>query len=202
LVVRLGPVDEVDTTFVNGAKVGGKETWDVPRSYRIQARLLKRGRNVIAVRVLDAEGPGGIYGRQDDLRLEVLGVDVSPIPLSGPWRYRLSTPAAKLSPRPQRLDSNPNAVTVLYNGMIAPLAPFAIKGVIWYQGESNVGRAEQYRALLPALIADWRSRFGAGEFPFLIVQLANFLPTRPEPGESKWAELREAQWLTTKTVPK
>jgi sialate O-acetylesterase len=97
---------------------------------------------------------------------------------------------------------DPNSVTVLFNGMIAPLVPFAVKGVIWYQGESNVGRADQYRRLLPALIADWRGRFGVGEFPFLIVQLANFLTPKPEPAESTWAELREAQWLTVQPVPK
>jgi sialate O-acetylesterase len=93
-------------------------------------------------------------------------------------------------------------VTVLYNGMIAPLVPFAIKGAIWYQGESNAGRPEQYRTLLPTMIADWRSRFGVGDFPFFIVQLASFMASKPEPGDSKWAELREAQWLTAKTVPK
>ena len=85
-----------------------------------------------------------------------------------------------------------NAPSALYNGMIAPLLPYAIKGVIWYQGESNVGRAPQYRALFPGLIADWRTRWGY-QLPFLFVQLANFLPALPELSESDWAELREAQ---------
>jgi sialate O-acetylesterase len=85
--------------------------------------------------------------------------------------------------------------------MIAPLVPYAIKGVIWYQGESNVGRAYQYRKLFPALINSWRRAWGY-EFPFLFVQLANFLERKPEPTESAWAELREAQLLTLKTVPK
>ncbi len=88
--------------------------------------------------------------------------------------------------------------------MIAPLGPFAIKGAIWYQGESNVGRAEQYRRLLAAMIGDWRAQFGpgGGDFPFLIVQLANFRPRLDEPGESAWAELQEAQWLVSKDLPK
>ncbi|RZK23629.1 MAG: sialate O-acetylesterase [Hymenobacter sp.] len=86
-----------------------------------------------------------------------------------------------------------NTATVLYNGMIAPLLPVALKGVIWYQGESNVGRAAQYRTLFPALIRDWRQRFGQPEMPFLFVQLANFTKARQEPAESAWAELREAQ---------
>jgi sialate O-acetylesterase len=92
-------------------------------------------------------------------------------------------------------------VTVLYNGMIAPLLPFAIKGAIWYQGESNAGRAEQYRRLLPVMIGDWRKRFGVGDFPFYIVQLAAFQATQPQPRENDWAELREAQALTAKTFP-
>jgi sialate O-acetylesterase len=83
-----------------------------------------------------------------------------------------------------------------WNGMIAPLVPFAIRGVIWYQGESNAGRAYQYRTLFPALIGDWRRAWGQGDFPFLFVQLANYGKRREEPGESAWAELREAQSMT------
>jgi sialate O-acetylesterase len=85
--------------------------------------------------------------------------------------------------------------------MIAPIVPYAIQGAIWYQGESNVGRAYEYRTLFPAMIRDWREVWGQGDFPFLFVQLANFMPTRPEPGESAWAELREAQLLTL-SLPK
>ena len=92
-------------------------------------------------------------------------------------------------------------VTVLYNGMIAPLKPFPIKGAIWYQGESNAGRAAQYRTLLPTMIRDWRAAFEVGDFPFYIVQLANFYDVKDQPGESAWAELREAQYLTTKALP-
>jgi sialate O-acetylesterase len=83
--------------------------------------------------------------------------------------------------------------STLYNGMIAPLAPCAMRGVIWYQGESNAERAWQYRKLLPALIQDWRRLWGQGDFPFLIVQLCNHHQAPTEPGESNWAELREAQ---------
>jgi sialate O-acetylesterase len=84
--------------------------------------------------------------------------------------------------------------------MIAPLVPFGIKGAIWYQGESNAGRAEQYSRLLPTMINDWRSRFGVGEFPFLIVQLANFMAVDAEPKNDPWPQLREAQWMTAKNV--
>ncbi|HXE53907.1 MAG TPA: sialate O-acetylesterase [Tepidisphaeraceae bacterium] len=95
---------------------------------------------------------------------------------------------------------NPNQVTVLYDGMIAPLEPLAIKGAIWYQGESNAGRPMQYRRLLPTMINDWRSHFGVGPFPFFIVQLASWQPEDAQPKESQWAELREAQALTAQTV--
>ena len=95
-------------------------------------------------------------------------------------------------PKPPGAQGAPNAPTDLYNGMIAPLRPFALKGIIWYQGETNVGRAEQYRTLLPALITDWRAQWGQ-PLPFLFVQLANYKKPSPEPTESAWAELRDAQ---------
>ena len=113
-----------------------------------------------------------------------------------------SAALAKLSGVPQPIDANnPNVVTVLYNGMIAPLLPFAIKGAIWYQGESNADRAYQYRKLLPAMIGDWRKRFGAGSFPFYIVQLAAWQKSVASPRENAWAELREAQAMVADDYP-
>jgi sialate O-acetylesterase len=99
------------------------------------------------------------------------------------------------------LSNQPNLATVLYNGMIAPVLPFGIKGVIWYQGSSNASRAFQYRTLLPALINDWRARWDIGDFPFYIGQLYNFMPRLPEPKDDEWAELREAQSMTAKALP-
>jgi sialate O-acetylesterase len=100
----------------------------------------------------------------------------------------------------QRLASmpmtNPNAAGGLYNAMIAPLIPYAIRGAIWYQGESNAGRAWEYRTLFPAMIRNWREDWGQGDFPFLFVQLAPFMAIEQTPKESAWAELREAQLLT------
>jgi sialate O-acetylesterase len=98
-------------------------------------------------------------------------------------------------PRPPRGPDHPHRASGLFNGMVAPLLPFAIRGAIWYQGESNAGRAEQYRRLFPAMIRDWRAAWGAGDFPFLFVQLANFRARKPQPADSDWAELREAQAL-------
>jgi sialate O-acetylesterase len=96
--------------------------------------------------------------------------------------------------------NDPNQPTVLYNGMIAPLLPMAAKGAIWYQGESNAGRAKQYQTLLPTMIRDWRGQFIGGDFPFFIVQLAGFMPVEAEPKDSQWAELREAQFMTAQSV--
>jgi len=91
---------------------------------------------------------------------------------------------------------NPNSPTVLYAAMVAPLTPYAIRGAIWYQGESNAGAAYQYRTLFPVMIRDWRRAWAGGDFPFLFVQLANFMQRASEPGDSTWAELREAQAMT------
>ena len=104
-------------------------------------------------------------------------------------------------PRPPFGPGNPHSPAGLYNAMIAPLIPYGIQGAIWYQGESNAGRAYQYRQLFPAMITNWREDWGQGKFPFLFVQLANFMAVDPEPVDSAWAELREAQ-LMTLALPK
>jgi len=201
LVLELGPIDDRDTTFFNGVAVGENDLWTTPRRYTVPGRLVKAGRNVIAVRVLDTMGGGGIYGEAAQLKLS--GPGGATVGLAGEWRYRIGAPLAKLTPAPMReVGGNPNVVTVLYNGMIAPLLPCAIKGAIWYQGESNAGRAMQYRRLLPTMIRDWRNRFGVGDFPFFIVQLANFMAVQTTPVQPGWAELREAQLLTAQNDPK
>lgn len=200
--LRLGPVDDRDATWVNGVRVGDGDDWSKPRAYKVPRGVLVAGRNSIAVRVLDTGGAGGLGGAASQYSLETLDGSAPPVPLSGAWKYRDAAPLSKLAPAPARPGSNPNVVTVLYNGMIAPLIPYAIRGAIWYQGESNADRPEQYRRLLPALIRDWRSRFGVGDFTFLVVQLANFTAPQKAPVESGWAELREAQLLTALSVPK
>ena len=197
--LSLGPIDDIDTTCVNGVQVGSMAEWLRPRVYKVPGAALKAGRNVVAVRVLDTGGDGGFWGQADQLKLEP--GSGQPISLAGPWRFRVSASLADTKPLPQRLGSNPNVTTVLYNGMIAPLVPFAVKGAIWYQGESNAGRPMQYRTLLPTMIRDWRTRFGVGDFPFLVVQLANFMKVQQQPVESGWAELREAQLLTALNDP-
>jgi len=204
LTLGLGPVDDVDTTFVNGVAVGGLSQWDAPRSYRVSARLLKPGLNTIAVRVLDGGVGGGIYGKPESLKIEPADGSGSPVSLAGEWSYKASVALSEIKTQPPRSGGNDFSVPeIRYNGMIAPLLPYAIKGAIWYQGETNVGRATQYERVMRTLIRDWRERFtsvGGGDFPFLIVQLANYLERRDEPADSEWARLREAQLHVSRDV--
>jgi sialate O-acetylesterase len=201
-IISLGPIDDRDVTWVNGEKVGGMDTWNLARKYKVPAKLLKEGINVITIRVLDTGGGGGIYGQPGELSFNS-NDGAAKISLAGDWKYRISIDLKKTAAFPLQLSkNNPNAPTVLFNGMIAPIIPFPVKGAIWYQGESNCGRAIQYQKLLPTMIKDWRTRFGVGNFGFYIVQLANFMATKPEPTESAWAELREAQAITSQEIPK
>jgi sialate O-acetylesterase len=118
-------------------------------------------------------------------------------------KYKEDSEKAKAENKPApRAPGKPWMPSGLYNGMLAPLAPYAIKGVIWYQGEANAGRAYQYRRLFPTMIRDWRELWAQGDFPFLFVQLAAFGPNSQTPGESDWAELREAQLMTLSASPK
>ena len=201
VLLSLGRINDLDTTWVNGHRVGGESQWDTPRRYYLPVKLLKSGTNVISVRVCDVQGSGGMYGDDENFRLVIRenapgGRDIS---LAGQWKYEVGLPAAELPTVPPAFRSH-NTVTVLYNGMIAPLTQFSIRGALWYQGESNAGRAEQYGRLLPTLIADWRKQFGH-EFPFFIVQLANFRALQQEPVEHGWAEIRESQQKTADNDP-
>ncbi len=203
LTLSLGPVDDVDTTFVNGVAVGGLSQWDAPRTYRVNAKLLKPGTNTIAVRVLDGGVGGGIYGKPELMKIAPADdAGATPVSLAGEWSYKASVALAEIKTQPPRQGGNDFSVPeIRYNGMIAPLLPFAVKGAIWYQGETNVGRAPQYERVMAALIGDWRERFtSAGEFPFLVVQLANYLERRDEPADSEWARLREAQLHVSQNV--
>ncbi len=190
--LQLGMVDDIDTTWVNGVKVGAMEGYNLVRKYAVPAGLLKPGRNVIAVRVLDTGGGGGIWGDQK-VQLVWSKAAVPPIDLAGPWPYRVSLNMNDAPWPPTSVTGDVNTPTVLFNGMIAPLQPYAIRGVVWYQGESNVRREKQYRTLFPALIADWRRTWGQGEFPFLFVQIA--------PHRDMTPELREAQLLVWQHTP-
>ena len=186
--LRFGPIDDQDSTYVNGQLVGSTPNRQQSRTYTIPDGLLKPGRNVIAVRVRDTGGSGGMMGEPDRLRLLGGGID---IPLAGQWQYRIeSVSESSFKPGPNTYG------TQLFNAMLNPLIPYAIEGVIWYQGESNADRAYQYRKTFPLMIQDWRKHWGY-DFPFLFVQLASFNSANGDSRHgSKWAELREAQTMT------
>jgi len=205
LELSLGAIDDTDTTYFNGTAVGstGAEVpthWQVKRRYRVPASAVRTGRGVIAVRVWDSGGEGGLLASASEMWLAPAGApERDRLPLGGDWRYQVESTRPTM-PNPPGL--NQNLPTVLYNGMIAPLLPYTIKGATWYQGESNAGRASEYRGLLTAMIRNWRKDWQAGSFPFLIVQLAPYLAIEAEPSESNWAELREAQARVAREVEK
>jgi sialate O-acetylesterase len=194
----LGSIEKMDTAYLNGQWVGASSWVENPRVYVIKNGVLKPGRNVLAVRVFKLKPQGGFLAKPDELRL-VLG-DQSVIPLAGEWKGRLSVDARPPHPLPLTFENYPTMPAILYEGMIEPVAPLAIRGAIWYQGEANAERAHQYQALLPAMIGDWRKLFGQGDFPFYIVSLPAFMHRRDQPGDDAWAELREAQALTARNV--
>jgi sialate O-acetylesterase len=192
--LELAMVDDNDVTYVNGVKVGSTNSYNAHRKYMIAPGLLRAGKNVIAVRVEDTGGGGGIYGDSSDMKVTIGDKVIS---LAGVWNFKVEEIYGGAN------SVGPNTYpTLLFNAMVNPLIPFAIEGVIWYQGESNAGRAYQYRKAFPLMITDWRKRWKQGDFPFYFVQLASFNAGN---GNSKngstWAELREAQTMTLLSLP-
>lgn len=191
--LHLGTIDDDDLTFFNGEKIGETVGYNIDRVYTIPGNKVKAGENVIAVRIFDGSGGGGMYGDKNVLALT--SASGEKISLDGDWKYKLGIDLKDITAPPVS-DNEPNRATVLYNAMIHPFTPYRIRGVIWYQGEANTDRADQYRTLFPALIKDWRNKWNAGDFPFYFVQLANFMDREPDPVGSQWAELRDAQLET------
>ena len=194
LTLSLGPVDDFDETYWNGEKVGSDVLWNKAREYTVPARLVSPGRTVITIRCTDDHGNGGLYGAADLLFIQ--GPDGQKIRLDSEWKVTLSVSFKGV---PKSTAREPNIPTVLYNAMIRPLAPFAIKGAIWYQGESNAQKAYRYRDLMPSMILDWRALWGY-DFPFYITQLAGYKKVAGVPGDDDWAELREAQEMATQML--
>jgi sialate O-acetylesterase len=187
-----GSNDGVDAAYVNGVRVLTGSSVLNWRNAKLPAGLLKAGKNSIAIRFIGLSGAnaGFTFPGVDGLNLRVGG---SLTNLVGAWKMKKGFELKSAKPLPDQVEDNPNWPTTLYNGMLHPLMPMAIKGALWYQGETNVGRGEQYSRLLPAMITDWRRGFGQGDFPFFVVQLANFGRQNADPVNSGWAELREAQ---------
>ncbi len=187
--LHLGKIDDSDITFMNGITIGKTDgLYDKDRVYTIPKELLKPGKNMIVVRVDDTGGNGGIWGDPEN---QFLAIGSEKVDISGDWKFKISKATVGA------VNIGPNSYpTLLFNAMINPILPYGIKGAIWYQGESNAGRAKQYQRIFPEMIMDWRKHWNQGDFPFLFVSLANFNPPVENPGESDWAELRESQTKT------
>ncbi len=188
-VLQLAMIDDNDVTYVNGVQVGAIQGYNVKRVYNVAGSLLKKGKNVIAVRVDDTGGGGGIYGETEDC---VLTIDGKKITLAGQWKFRIESMQTSTGIGPNDYPS------VLYNGMISPIVKLAVKGAIWYQGENNASRAYEYRKAMPLLINDWRIRWKQPAMPFYFVQLTSYNNANGNSNKgSSWAELREAQAMAT-----
>lgn len=183
--LEIPAIDDEDITYINGVKIGETKGWDAKRDYKIAANILKEGDNVIAIRVVDNGGGGGIYGDANNFKLVIGKKEIA---LSGNWKYQVEAIKNGVNE-----NDYPN---LLFNSMINPIIPYAFQGVIWYQGESNAPRAYQYRTAFPLLINDWRQKWNQGNFPFYFVQLATFATTGNSNEGCGWAELREAQTQT------
>lgn len=184
----LGTIIDGDETYLNGVLIGSTGYQYPPRRYKIPAKLLKPGKNVLAVRVIITQNIGAFVTDMPYF----IKINNERIPMDGTWKYRIGASNKAQEP----LTFFQYKPTGVYNSMIYPLRNYAIQGVLWYQGESNTGHPEDYAELFKTVIKDWRSTFDSGEFPFLYVQLANYCPWRMEPEESGWARVREHQRRT------
>ncbi len=212
LELHLGAIDDRDVTYFNGVRVGAHEKdgeWQTERVYTIPASLVKEGDNLISVRVIDTQGGGGIAGTDKNICLKSKSGEV--ISLVGEWKHRvvaefrastfyLIDPATNdYSSRPKMdIQEGPSTPSMLYNGMVAPITNMTIKGVIWYQGESNVGRAKQYGRIFPLLIESWRKAFNNEQLPFYYVQIAPY--DYGDVAMISSAGLRDAQRRTLKVA--
>jgi sialate O-acetylesterase len=186
--VFLGRIVDADFLYINGKFVGNTTYMYPQRRYQVPTNLLKPGKNVFVVRVINNFGKGGFVS--DKPYCLIAGNDT--IDLKGTWQYKVGEVFTSHSGLGGGINI-PNQPTACYNAMIAPITNYTIKGFLWYQGESNTSRAEEYTKLQPAMIADWRSKWKQGNLPFLYVQLPNFMDYNYLPSESQWAEFRNAQ---------
>jgi sialate O-acetylesterase len=184
-VLKLGRIFDIDSVFINGKFVGATGSQYAPRNYKISGDVLKEGKNTIVIRNISNIRHGGfVPGKQ--YQLEVNNQKIS---LEGGWKYKLGVVA---DPLEDRLFMG-KIPTGLFNGMIAPLLNYKIKGAVWYQGESNTSRAFEHYDLFKLLISDWRQNWHQGSFPFLYVQLPNFIEVNEETTQFDWAYFRESQ---------
>ena len=194
ITVDIGRISYYAIVYFNGEKIGEVTSPHYAR-FEVPGHLVRAGDNVLAVRALHFWAKPQFEGPADRMKVTAAnGVVIDN--LADVWRYKTG-----LEPAFPQIKNYSGYPASLYNGMVAPVIPFGIAGVIWYQGEANAWQAYDYRSLFKALITDWRIRWEEGYTPFLFVQLANYMDRKPEPGEDSWAELREAQ-LMALALPK
>lgn len=206
LMLNLGTLVDYDTTYFNGTKIGsiGPETpnwWQTHRNYKIPGELVKAGKNCITIRIFNDFMTGGFTSDAEMLKLSRVDGTGKPIMLAGIWQRKIEN-AIKTFPynSTKAITTRYNVPSFLYNGMIAPLVPYGIRGVIWYQGEFNAPWAYEYRFLFPTMIKAWRDIWQEGAFPFYFVQLPNFHPVAKVPAPNTWAEIRESQEQTLSKI--
>lgn len=190
-VLHLGAIDEIDMTWVNGRPLAHSFGWSSNRDYALPHGMLRPGRNEIVTNIYSGWDMGGMFGPMEAIRLAMK--DGSSLALGSGWTFKKVPKGAGDPPRAPWLAIG--GLTNIGNAMIAPLAPYGLRGAIWYQGESNAGDAGSYRSLLTALMTDWRAKFDNQALPILIVQLPKFGRPVTEPVNSDWSDLREAQRL-------
>jgi len=191
-ILELGRIVDSDSVFVNGTLVGNVSYQYPPRRYNVPSGILKVGKNNITIKVISQSGIGAFI---KDKPYQLL-VDGQTFDLKGLWKYNIG---AKCDPCPASTFF-PGKPLGLYNAMLYPMVNYTLKGMVWYQGESNTGRADEYKSVLSILIAEWRKLWGQGELPFLFVQLPDFLEPKNEPSDGDWATMRDQQ-LKTLSVP-
>lgn len=185
----LGKIDEVDTTWINGRFVNNTFGYGTKREYPLEPGVLRAGTNQITVNVLNTWDVGGMLGPADEVGIRF--DDGELVSLGTGWKYRFIPRSTGEPPRSPW--ESVAGVSGMFNGMIAPLAPLAPAGAIWYQGESNAATSSTYEALLRALVKDWRRHFDDGALPFVVVQLPSYGAVATAPAESGWATIRAAQ---------
>jgi sialate O-acetylesterase len=192
LILELGKIEQRDVTYLNGKEIGATDNTNFVRQYPISKRSMKKGKNIIAVRVLHDRWNGGGFWKGPFQLLDAKTGEIV-MDLAGTWKYD-----ENIEPLWPEVVSYQHMPSLIFNAMIYPVIPYTIKGAIWYQGEANASRALQYKKIFPAMIDDWRIHWDQGYFPFIFVQLANYMGKDNEPRSDSWALLREAQTETLK----
>jgi sialate O-acetylesterase len=185
-----GGIDEVDQTWVNGRVIRNTFGWGNERTYKLPKGTLQAGDNVVVINVLSTYDAGGMIGPADHINVSF--DDGTKVPLGGSWRYRVVP--LEMGRAPRAPWESVSGLTTMYNGMIAPLGRYGLRGAVWYQGETNADVPDGYQGVLASLMRSWREQFGM-DLPFLIVQLPGYGAIPAKPVESNWSDVREAQRL-------